>query len=181
MSAYRKGDVDRAIHEFQTAKSLDPTLHNAQLYLATAYSAQYAPGDPSENNVRMGEAALAEYKDLLEKAPGNLSALDGAASILYNLAYAPYRPQPLPEDIRREFVAKYAEMIEEGIRSLSRAIELQPNYDDAMAYLNLLYRQKADTESDLNSRQRDLAAAEDLVAQVKAIKEKKLQEAERRQ
>jgi hypothetical protein len=29
--------------------------------------------------------------------------------------------------------------------SLKRAIELEPEYADAMAYLSLLYRQKADT------------------------------------
>ncbi len=31
--------------------------------------------------------------------------------------------------------------------ALKKAIELKPDYDDAMAYLNLLYRQKADLES----------------------------------
>ena len=37
--------------------------------------------------------------------------------------------------------------IDEGIQNLQTAIQKKQDYDDAMAYLNLLYRQKADTET----------------------------------
>ena len=40
-----------------------------------------------------------------------------------------------------------ARSFDEGITNLQKAIELKPDYDDAMAYLNLLYRQKADMET----------------------------------
>ena len=42
-----------------------------------------------------------------------------------------------------------------------------------MAYLNLLYRQKADTETSTSARDEDLKQADDLVDKVKAIKQKK--------
>jgi len=32
--------------------------------------------------------------------------------------------------------------IQEGIDSLNKAIQLRPDYDDAMAYLNLMYRRE---------------------------------------
>ena len=34
-------------------------------------------------------------------------------------------------------------MIEDGIAELEKALQLRPDYDDAMAYLNLLYRERA--------------------------------------
>ena len=36
--------------------------------------------------------------------------------------------------------------VKEGIEMLTKALELRPDYDDAMAYLNLLYRQRADIQ-----------------------------------
>ena len=44
-----------------------------------------------------------------------------------------------------------------------------------MAYLNLLYRQKADMESAADARDADLKNADDLVDKVKAIKQKKME------
>ena len=35
-------------------------------------------------------------------------------------------------------------VVEDGIAKLQKAIELRPDYDDAMAYLNLMYRERAD-------------------------------------
>jgi hypothetical protein len=43
-----------------------------------------------------------------------------------------------------------------------------------MAYLNLLYRQKADMESDSTARDNDLKLADELVDKVKEIKQKKM-------
>jgi tetratricopeptide (TPR) repeat protein len=37
--------------------------------------------------------------------------------------------------------------IDEGLANLDKALALNPDYDDAMTYKNLLYRQKADRTS----------------------------------
>jgi tetratricopeptide (TPR) repeat protein len=65
-------------------------------------------------------------------------------------------------------------VIEDGISSLSKAIDLRPDYDDAMAYLNLMYREKADLECD-NSAQRaaDLKTADEWVDKTMATKKAK--------
>ena len=52
-------------------------------------------------------------------------------------------------------------------------MSLKPDYDDAMAYLNLLYRQKADMEPTEAARNTDLDEADKLVDEVKAIKQRK--------
>jgi tetratricopeptide (TPR) repeat protein len=51
-------------------------------------------------------------------------------------------------------------LVEEAFQYLTRAIEEHPNYDDAMAYLNLVYRRKADIDFDNPSlRDEDVAKA----------------------
>jgi len=70
-----------------------------------------------------------------------------------------------------ELKIKNARMIEEGIDSLNRAIELRPDYDDAMAYMNLMYREKADLEcDDLTARAEDLKTADEWVDKTLAVK-----------
>jgi hypothetical protein len=56
---------------------------------------------------------------------------------------------------------------------LKHAIELKPDYDDAMAYMNLLYRRKADTVAVQSERDELIKMAEDLVDKIKDIKQKK--------
>lgn len=80
---------------------------------------------------------------------------------------------PLPPELRDEYVREYGATIDEGIDSLKRAIELRPEYDDAMAYLNLLYRRKADTASYQNERDAFLKMADELIDKVKEIKQKR--------
>jgi hypothetical protein len=47
-----------------------------------------------------------------------------------------------------EMKAKNSAAIQEGIESLDKAIKLREDYDDAMAYMNLMYRERADIECD---------------------------------
>ncbi|MGD1212286.1 MAG: hypothetical protein ABR973_13130 [Candidatus Acidiferrales bacterium] len=232
VQAYRNAQFDIAIEDFKQAKELDPSLTNAQLYLATAYASQYVPGAPSQENINNGNQAVAEFKNILEKDPNNLSAIDGIGSILYNMGSTPYdekkilesksyhekhialapndpepyywigvidwalafranrdmreeynksakakkqikESDPLPPALASQFTEKLGSTVDEGISRLQQAINLKPDYDDAMAYLNLLYRQKADMESSPQAREADLQQADDLVDKVKAIKQKK--------
>ncbi|HXM66315.1 MAG TPA: tetratricopeptide repeat protein [Candidatus Acidoferrum sp.] len=70
--------------------------------------------------------------------------------------------------------AKNLPSIQEGIENLNKAIQLRPDYDDAMAYLNLMYREKADVEcDDLAARQEDLKTADHWVDQTLSTKKAK--------
>jgi tetratricopeptide (TPR) repeat protein len=232
VTAYKNAQFDVAIEDFKTARELDPTLTNAQLYLATAYASQYIPGAPSPDNIRNGEQAVAEFKKILDQDPNNLSAIDGIGSILYNMGGTPYDEKklsesksyhekhielspndpepyywvgvidwavayranrdareeynktakakkqikendPMPPAVAAKFAEQYGSLVDEGISKIQKAIELRPDYDDAMAYLNLLYRQKADMEASAAAREADLQKADELVDKVKAIKQKK--------
>ena len=234
VGAYKNGLYDQAIENFQKAKELDPGLMNARLYLATAYASQYIPGAPSEQNVRLGTAAVNEFKEVLGIDPKNLSAIDGVGSILFQMAGVPYdtkkfdesksfhqqhielRPNdpepyywigvidwtlafrangelraaynrdhvqkqvrdtdPLPAALRGDYSAKFGPLVDEGVNDLQKAIQVKPDYDDAMAYLNLLYRRKADMVESADERANLLKQADDLVDKVKEIKQKRAEQ-----
>ncbi len=233
VTAYRDSKYDEAIKFFKDAKVDDPTLTNASLYLATAYATEYVPGAPSADNIRMGQAAVKEFQDLLAVDPNNISAIDGIGSILYNMAGTPYtrsrfeesrayhkkhialkpedpepyywigvidwtlayrsnleirgawrvahpdRPltddDPLPPDARINYVKENGKLIDEGTTDLRRAIELRPDYDDAIAYLNLTFRRKADEAAGPDERASMLKQADELVDKAKEIKQRKME------
>jgi tetratricopeptide (TPR) repeat protein len=83
---------------------------------------------------------------------------------------------PLPPAVRTEYAKKYGPLIEEGIADLQKAISVRPDYDDAMAYLNLLYRRKADMVESADERAALLKQADDLVDKVKEIKQRRAEQ-----
>jgi tetratricopeptide (TPR) repeat protein len=78
---------------------------------------------------------------------------------------------PLPPELREQYAQEYGATIDEGIESINQAIKLKPDYEDAIAYLNLLYRRKADIAADDAEREKFIQMADDLVDKVKEIKE----------
>jgi tetratricopeptide (TPR) repeat protein len=68
--------------------------------------------------------------------------------------------------------------IQEGIDTLNKAIQLRPDYDDAMAYMNLMYRERADVECDDEAaRAEDLKAADHWVDETMRVKKAKAEKA----
>jgi tetratricopeptide (TPR) repeat protein len=65
-------------------------------------------------------------------------------------------------------------VIQDGIDVLNKALALRKDYDDAMAYMNLMYREKADVEcDDPEQRAADLKTADDWVEKTMATKREK--------
>jgi len=80
----------------------------------------------------------------------------------------------LCDDLR----AKNWSVIEDGIMNLDKAINLRPDYDDAMAYMNLMYRERADLEcEDPAARNRDLRTADLWVDKAMATKKARAEKA----
>src|ERR1700691_1755734 len=74
----------------------------------------------------------------------------------------PDDPGPLKEKkVRVEIAAKNGPVIDEGIKDLDKSLQLDAEYDDAMAYENLLYRQKADLEDTPDAYKADIDKAND--------------------
>ena len=95
VQAFKTGQFDQAIGDFKRAKELDPALLSASLYLATTYANQYIPGAPSKENVELGKQAVQEFQEVLSQDPDNLSAIDGIASLLYNMGGTPFDRETL--------------------------------------------------------------------------------------
>jgi tetratricopeptide (TPR) repeat protein len=229
---FKSGRVDEAIDDFARAKQLDPQLLFARLYLATAHASLYIPGAPSEENRQKGEAAIAEFRDVFNFQPDNLTAIDAIGSLLFQIGGQPFdadkfaesktfherhiqispndpepyywigvidwtlsyradrelrehfnqyaagrklsEGQPLPPELRETYAREYGPTIDEGIASLKQAIVLKPEYDDAMAYLSLLYRRKADTVATQAERDQLNEMADDLLDKLKEIKQKRI-------
>ena len=67
-----------------------------------------------------------------------------------------------PKNVMSPLKAENGPLVEEGLQYLNQAVANRANYDDAMAYLNLIYRRKADVDyGDAAAVKSDIAAAED--------------------
>ena len=67
-----------------------------------------------------------------------------------------------PKKVMEPLKAQNGALVEEGLKYLNQAVTNRPNYDDAMVYLNLTYRTKADVDyGDTAAAKADVAAAEE--------------------
>ena len=67
-----------------------------------------------------------------------------------------------PKKVMEPLAQLNAPLIEEGLKYLNQAITNRANYDDAMQYLNLIYRNKADVDfGNADAVKADLAAAQE--------------------
>jgi tetratricopeptide (TPR) repeat protein len=81
---------------------------------------------------------------------------------------------PEQKKVCDELRTKNMSTVEEGIENLNKAIQVRPDYDDAMAYLNLMYRERADLECDNPAaRTEDLTIADHWVDETLRVKKQK--------
>ncbi len=182
----RKGQ--QAINEFQQVLAVDPNSLSAIDGIGSIlYQMAAAPYTPS----KFEESKSYHLKHIRLK-PGDpepyywVGVIDWTLSFRANAdmraEYNHSNPrkqikddQPLPPQLREEYASKYGPVVDEGIQELNKAIELRPDYDDALAYLNLLLRRKADQVASLEERDTLLKRADALVEKVKEIKQRKME------
>jgi len=170
--AFRDAHYENAVNFFKQAVELDPDLTTAEIYLATAYSQQFVPGGRGEENDKNAQLAIQTFENVLKRDPNNINAYAGLASIYQNLGpdpknlqkshdyYMKYaqldstNPVPFYAIGSLDWIIVYdknnpppeeeqLKLIDEGLANLDKALALNPDYDDAMTYKNLLYRERA--------------------------------------
>jgi Tfp pilus assembly protein PilF len=94
-----------------------------------------------------------------------------------DLGMKPEDPGPIKDKEKREELAETVlPRIQEGIKALEEALEVNPNYADAMAYLNLLHRERADVAESTEQYEQDLAKADEWVQKTLATKRRLAEE-----
>jgi tetratricopeptide (TPR) repeat protein len=171
--AFREAHYENAVKYFEQAVQLDPELTTAEIYLATAYAQQYVPGGRGEDNAKNAQMAIQTFENVLKRDPNNVNAIAGLASIYQNLGQEDTKNLRKAHDFYMKYAAldstnpvpfyaigsldwlmvydknnpppedEQGQLIDEGLANLDKSLALNPDYDDAMTYKNLLYREKA--------------------------------------
>jgi len=82
-------------------------------------------------------------------------------------------PGPIKDKkVKERLKAQFGPVIDGGLQALDKALQIDPEYDDAMAYENLLIRERADLMDTKDEYEKQIQVADDWVQ--KALATKKL-------
>ena len=192
VSAESIAHAQAAETEFRRTLDLDPRNAVAFGSLASLSYNQAFDADPREKARRFAEARDWSQR-LISLEPRNkdpyfmlgvIAWQEWHPSLLAARAQLGMRPEdrgPLPNpEIRRDLKSRYLPTIEDGIRNLERAMEIDPDYDDAMAYMNLLVRERGDLRDTREEYLQDVVEADRWVQKALEVKKKKAQAASSR-
>jgi Tfp pilus assembly protein PilF len=89
------------------------------------------------------------------------------------LGMKPEDPGPIKDKkVRDALKTQYLPVISAGLDNLQKALEIDKEYDDAMAYVNLLIRERADLDDSADEYKKDVETADNWVQ--KAMQTKKV-------
>jgi Tfp pilus assembly protein PilF len=165
----------QAAHDqFQKVLDQDPKNEVALASIASLYFNQKKLDDAKQ-----------WYERLVSVSPNNKDAYYTLGVIAWTKTFQPRMearakmgmkpddPGPLKDKkVRDELKVKNMPIVEQGIKDLEKALQIDPDYDDAMAYVNLLYREKADLEDSADAYKKDTDVADNFVQ--KALQTKKI-------
>lgn len=154
-----------AIKNFQIVLEKEPNNISALKGIAALYL-----------NIQNFDQAKAYQRKVIEVDPNDAAAYYTIGVIDWTVAYKNAIPvrqsfgmhdngDPIKDKKACQSLAeKNTPIIQEGLDALDKATQLKANYDEAMAYINLLYRRKAETEcGNEDARKADLATADQWV------------------
>jgi tetratricopeptide (TPR) repeat protein len=183
-SAENMQNAQAAEQEFLKVLETDPKNSVAISSLASLHYNQATSNDP-EKKAKQFEEARQWYTKLAEVEPGNKEAYYSLGVIVWGkwypelmgarnkLGMKPEDPGPLKDPkVRAELKAKWGPVVEEGIQNLQKALDIDKEYDDAMAYMNLLIRERADLADTQEAYKQDIQTADNWVQ--KALETKKI-------
>jgi tetratricopeptide (TPR) repeat protein len=91
-----------------------------------------------------------------------------------NLGMKQEDPGPIKDKkVKAELKEKYGTVIDGGLKALDKALEINPEYDDAMAYENLLVRERADLSDSADEYKKQTEIADAWVQKALATKKAK--------
>ena len=180
----------RADVEFKRVLEINPNDGPALASL-TSLSYNQAGALPGDEKIRKLEEAQEWNSRLLANNPDNKEVQYWAGVLIWAKYYPALMtarasaqlkaadPGPLPTAAAKlELLSKYGQMVDDGIAHLRRAIEIDPQYEDAMSYLNLLIRERADLRDTAQQYKQDVQEADSWVQHALDTKKQKAQSAQ---
>ena len=158
--------------EFMKVLEVDPKNAVAMATLAQLYFSQ-----------KKLDEAQQWYQKLTSIDPNNKTAYYTLGVIAWTKTFQPRMekraelgmkpddPGPIKDKkAREELRAKNLPIIDQGLQDLQKALSIDSRYDDAMAYVNLLYRERADLADSPEAYKKDVLEADSWVDKTLATK-----------
>ncbi|HUB82997.1 MAG TPA: tetratricopeptide repeat protein [Bryobacteraceae bacterium] len=176
-SPENKQMADAAESSFKDVLKDDPKNETAIAYLASLYLSEKRWDDAKawyDKLTQVNPKSAVGYYSKGFIAWSEWYPADGTARA--NLGMKLEDPGPIKDKkVREELKAKYGAIIQDGLDNLDKALQVDPDYDDAMAYENLLIRERADLADNKEDYERDIKIANDWVDKNMAVKKKKME------
>ena len=178
-------NAQAAEQEFKKVLEKEPENSVAIASIASLHYQQAQGNQPLEQKIKKLDESAVWYKKLSEVEKSNKEAFYSLGVITFNKYYADILaarskigmkggdPGPLKDKaIKEELKAKWLGPVNEGIANLEKALNIDKEYDDAMAYLNLLIRYRADLDDTPDQYKKDVETADNWVQ--KSLETKKI-------
>jgi len=127
-------------------------------------------------NQKKWDDAQQWYEKLIGIDPNNADAYYSMGFIAWSKWYPAYGtaradlgmkqedPGPIKDKkVKEELKAKYLPVINGGLQALDKCLQINPDYDDAMAYENLLIRERADLMDNKEQYEAEVKVADDWI------------------
>jgi len=182
----------RAKDEFGKVLNQDP---NNSVALASLASLAFNEADPLPLDQKMAklDEAAGWYTKLVTADPKNRDGYYSLGAIAQKKFYPalmtarvdanmkPDEPGPLKDKkAKAELSAKYSTVIDDGVKNLQKALDIDPESDDAMAYMNLLIRERADLADDKDAYKKQVEEADNWLQKALDTKKAKQEKAEKK-
>jgi tetratricopeptide (TPR) repeat protein len=172
-------NAELAIEQYQKVLDANPSRSNKILALKGIASLYF--------NMKKFDQAKQFNEKVLQEDPGDPETYYSIGVIDWTQAYQNRQnirnslgltgDAPIPDKDKKDcetLATQNQDVIRDGMEKLNKAVDLRKDYDDAMAYINLMYREKAAIEcGDAAARQADLKTADDWVEKTMATKRAK--------
>lgn len=174
-----------AEQEFLRVLEEDPNNALAVESLASLHYNRAQGNQPLDEKVKRLDEAAEWYQKLAQVDPNNRIAYYSLGVITWakwyprlmearsKLGMKPEDPGPLKDPkLRKELSSQWLDTVNQGIGHLEKALQIDPEYDEAMAYMNLLIRERADLAETPDAYKKDIEVADNWVQ--KALETKKI-------
>ena len=174
---------------FLVVLDLDPKNVTALDSLASLKYLESQGTQVLEDKLKLLDEARGWYLRLLEVDPAKQTAHYTLGVIDWTIWYPgwnaarmragmrPDQPGPIEDAaVRADLRSRYQATLKDGIDHLNQALAIDPKYDDAMAYMNLLLRESADLADSRDEYQKMTLEADQWVQQALDTRKKKAEE-----